>query len=82
MSEKDLTDTLKNETFLAKEKAFKINIPVAKKAEETPTSSNVMILPFSLADEAYACGEAISYREYARELGLGIKKIADFQCCK
>ena len=79
MDEKKLMDTLKSETFLSKSKGkYPINIPVAKQEEDTPTLSNVMILPFSLADEAFTCGEAIIYREYASELGLGIEKNADY----
>ena len=57
---------------------YLINVPVAKAEEDTPTASNVMILPFSLADEAFTCGEAVIYREYASELGLGIKKSDDY----
>ena len=72
-------DTLKSDTFLSKSKGkYLINVPVAKAEEDTPTASNVMILPFSLADEAFTCGEAVIYREYASELGLGIKKSDDY----
>jgi len=37
-----------------------------------------MILPFSLADKSFTCGEAVIYHEYASELGLGIKKSDDY----
>ena len=47
-----------------------INIPVAKAAEDAPTISNAMILPFSLPEKAFTCGEAVIYREYASELDL------------
>ena len=79
MAETGLMDTLKSDTFLSKSKGkYLINVPVAKAEEDTPTASNVMILPFSLADEAFTCGEAVIYREYASELGLGIKKSDDY----
>ena len=57
-----------------------INIPVAKAAEDAPTISNAMILPFSLPEKAFTCGEAVIYREYASELDLGIKKSDDCRC--
>ena len=79
MAETYLMDTLKSDTFLSKSKGkYLINVPVAKAEEETPTASNVMILPFSLADEAFTCGEAVIYCEYASFVGLGIKKSDDY----
>ena len=81
MAETDLMDTLKSDTFLSKSKGkYLINVPVAKAEEDTPTASNVMILPFSLAEKAFTCGEAVIYREYASELDLGIKKSDDCRC--
>ena len=47
-------------------------IPVAKAAEDAPTISNAMILPFSLAEKAFTCGEAVTYREYASKLDLSL----------
>ena len=76
LAETDLMDTLKSDTFLSKSKGkYSINVPVE---EDAPTLSNVLILPFSLADEAFTCGEAVTYREYASELGLGIKRSDDY----
>ena len=79
MAETDLMDNLKSDTFLSKSKGkYLVNVPVAKAEEDTPTAPNVMILPFSLADEAFTFGEAVIYCEYASELGLGIKKSDDY----
>jgi hypothetical protein len=77
-SEHECTTFLKdNEYVLNNEKGQKCKIAVPNVTEEYETSyemKNIFILPISLADEAYACGEALVYRQYSEDLNLNIQR--------
>lgn len=78
MSEEQLTALFKEESQESNGNPYKIVPPGPPAKSEMLRSSNIMILPFSLADEAFTCGEAVIYREFSKELNLEIEKKADY----
>ena len=59
----------------------KCELDVPRVKEEYKTSyemKDISILPMSLADEAYTCGEALIYRQYSNNLNLHIKRKAEY----
>lgn len=77
-SEHECTTFLKgNEYVLNNQNGQKCSIAVPKVTEEYETSyemKNIFILPISLADEAYTCGEALVYRQFSDDLNLNIQR--------
>ena len=75
-NERELT-TFLNNNVVNNGKERKCNIVIPKVTEEYETSyemKNIFILPISLADEAYTCGEALVYQQFSGDLNLNIQK--------
>lgn len=78
MTEEQLISFFKEERQESNANPFRITPPTLPSKLEMLRPSSIMILPFSLADEAFTCGEAVIYREFSKELHLGIEKKADY----
>lgn len=77
--EQQVSILLNNDLNSNKEPNCELEVPRVK--EEYKTSyemKDIFILPMSLADEAYTCGEALIYRQFSNDLNINIKNKEEY----
>ena len=73
-TKEDLHAVFTGRTFTTKKSSIPGIVPTKMTSKEGVPAQNILTLPFSLADEAYTCGEAVIFRQYSKEFHLGIER--------
>lgn len=74
MNKEDLHVVFTGQTFTTKKNSIPGIVPTKMTSKEGVPAQNMLILPFSLADEAYTCSKAVIFRLYSKEFHLGIER--------
>ena len=77
--EEEVSILLNNYLNFNEKPKCELEVPRIKEEYETSYEmKDIFIIPMSLADEAYTCGEAIIYRQFSNDLNLNIERKEEY----
>ena len=77
--EQEVSILLNNDLNSNEKPKCELEVPRIKEEYETSYEmKDIFILPMSLADEAYTCGEAVIYRQFSNDLNLNIERKEEY----